>query len=89
MGQMFTFSRNGWWNIVQVRMLHRPDQCFVCLQIRNVLNNLETRLKVTGTFTRHVGCFSWQRLKFSVSRIPEVSLDTQTRLVSQNKSKNS
>ena len=28
MGQVFTFSRNGWWNIVQVRMLHRPDQCF-------------------------------------------------------------
>ena len=28
MGQMFTIARVGWWNNVQVRMLHREIECY-------------------------------------------------------------
>ena len=41
MEQVFTFARVGWWNIAQVRMLHRH---FI------FLGNINLFLKLTGTF---------------------------------------
>ena len=95
--QVFAFSCNGWWNIVQVRMISAFRLPSDSERIEQSGNSIE------GHGNIYQACWLWRSrdiyqacwlfflakfLKFSVSCIPEVSLEIQTRLVSQNKSKN-